>query len=144
MWSVCWDRGGGGGEGSGPRARPRWRLRCRYRRTGWRLQSSSSSSADGADAESAETGSGQLLGEHLLTPLVLQIQVAGAGEPDIADGQHPHREIDSGPDRLQRGVERLFSDGDLGESYRDHPVAAPHEQGKRSLHWSDLEDAGLG
>ena len=69
-------------------------------------------------------------------------RAAAVVEAEVVDREHPQAEGDLGADRVERGVERLLGDREVGDPDRHHPVLAPDEQGERRLERQDLEHAG--
>src|SRR4051794_23320982 len=82
--------------------------------------------------------------EHFLLPQVGHEELTClVGEADVVYREHAHAEADLGANRIQRAIERLLGDAELRHPHGKHAILAPHEEGQRRLHWSDLERAGF-
>src|ERR1700722_8833456 len=84
-----------------------------------------SASRNAVDAKQAQAGVHAEAGETLLLLLVQQEHIAASvRESQVIDGEHPHAETYSRPERVERGVEGLLGHGELGEPDRHDPAAA--------------------
>src|SRR6266542_974218 len=100
---------------------------CPRRSSGWSagaaepMEASGGGSRDPSDAEGGEPGGGGP-GSELLFLLEVRHEEAAAFvlEAEVVYRKNPQSQADLGLDRVERRIERLLGDAELGDPHRDH------------------------
>ena len=94
------------------------------------------------DAERRERSAPALGRQRFLRALIADEQVAApVREAEIVDRQHAQTEADLGADRIERRVERLLGDGEVGDAAPARRGCGSRRRAQRRLRRQDLERA---